>query len=815
MRYQLTLDADKGEGRFAVTREIVIRQGDALSYELDIDVRQGGEEFDLRGYSVRLYATKPDGSPVIDGENLAVTDARTGRLVYTVPQQLVDTVGTVAPCYLRITDAQNADEYSLSTDSFRLKVVKGVGASLASGEYVPEIDGLLADMDKQLSDYSQAEDARASAEASRETEEQARVEAERMRREAEEARLANEERRTGAEDDRAAAESLRATAEGERAAAEAARAAEFAVFEAKAQEWVPRILVEGEYDPITRKPTLAAGEFCTVYMAPSADTADGNEYDEYMWVPDSSEAGGHFEKLGASSVDFPAATADEVAGILDGSVTQGGAGITVTAMAALKEGFDGAYAPGEHSHAVADVDGLRGELDGLDASIGKLPTFADVPKVNIAQQAVAATIEQFESNGANCVRMTAHDADGVQRGIQVEDTGVIRMTRREGTAGSTATWSLPVNNVVMDWRGSATDLSYTALHSLAPGMYLVSSTAANQPISGHGDANMLVGRAASNRVWALLCYNTGVIYVAYGYEHQGSTANWGWVRIDNGLNAQRQRGTISDASFANLYALSVNPGTYLMANNAANNPSSGNYCNVYLSRSAGNRMVCIAVSDSGAVYTVKGYEGTWAWVRIDVNGTSGVLPVSRGGTGCTAVNSIIATLFPDYNPDGAWAFPVFGTNMLANGYIKAADLRSKIGLGSSTGALAVANGGTGATTATAARTNLGISASANTGNYYYRIKVGGVQVVCMYLHCGGIDASHTFSTNTFTIPWPFTTAPNVVASGSFFFGSENGKNVNVEGQGTAVNQLQVRTYGNPGYYIGDFVVTAIAMGPCA
>ncbi len=515
MRYKLTLDADKGEERFAVTREIVIRQGDALSYELDIDVRQGGEEFDLRGYAVRLYATKPDGSAVIDGENLAVTDAQTGHLLYTVPPQLVDSVGTVAPCYLRITDAQNADEYSLSTDSFRLKVVKGVGVNLASGEYVPEIDGLLVDMDKQLSDFELAEEDRASGEEARETAEQNRAEAERLRQEAEIARLSNESSRTSAENSRAAAESSRVTAEQLRASAEAERAAEFAVFEAKAQEWVPRILVEGEYDPITRKPTLTAGEFCTVYMSPSADSADMNAYDEYMWVPDDSEAGGHFEKLGASSVDFPAATSEDVAGILDGTVTQGGAGITVTAMAALKAGFDDEYAAAEHDHAVADVTGLQGELDSLDARIAALPTASDVGDVAASVQSLSAS----------------HDAD-------MADVAA---------------------NYLKDVRGSATDLSYAALRALKPGCYLVPSTAANQPTSGQGDGNLMVGRVSGNRVWAVLAYNTGAVYSAYGYEHQGSAANFGWRRIDNAAVTLSSLGAA--ASSHNHSAANITSGT--------------------------------------------------------------------------------------------------------------------------------------------------------------------------------------------------------------------------------------------------------------
>lgn len=677
----MTLDADKGDNRFAVEESIRIRQGDSLSYILDIDVRQGGQVVDLTGYAVRLYATKPDGSAVIDGENVEVAEAAAGRVRYTVPPQLVDAVGRVAPCYLRITEAGNQSEWSLSTASFELDVVRGVGANLASGEYIPEIDGLLADMDKQLSDFSQAEEARASGEEARETAEQDRAEAERLRQEAETARLSNESSRTSAEDSRAAAESSRVTAEQARASAEAERAAEFAVFESKAQEWVPRILVEGEYEPITRKPTLTAGEFCTVYMSPSADSADMNAYDEYMWVPDDSEAGGHFEKLGASSVDFPAATVADVAGILGGTVTQGGAGITVTAMAALKAGFDDAYAAAEHSHAIADVEGLRGELDDLDAAIGKLPVMADIPPVEVDGPS-SATFASWNSGGP-VESLEWSGANGAQ--LRVRPDGLLSLYPA-GTgklAQTGAHWSIDATRALEDVRGSATDLSYAALHALQPGCYLVPSTAANQPTSGQGDGNLMVGRAASNRVWAVLAYNTGACYMAYGYAVGESAANFKWARIDDhGMLFNRQRGTITDASFANLYAMSETPGTYLLMNDATNNPSSGNYGNVLLARSAGDRMVCVVFSDSGAVYAAKGYNGTWAWVRLDVNGMGGVLPISRGGTGATTLAGIIASLFGNsQNPASRLYVPVFGAGCAHNGFVTFAQLRGDMGIG--------------------------------------------------------------------------------------------------------------------------------------
>lgn len=524
----MTLDADKGDGRFAVTESIRVRQGDSLSYELEIGIRQGGEVLDLSGYAVRLYASKPDGSAVIDGENLEVLDAAAGRVLYTVPRQLVDTVGRIAPCYLRVTEADNQSEWSLTTDSFELDVVRGVAANIASGEYIPEIDGLLADMDRQLADFSAAEDARASAEALRDADEQARAEAERLRREAEEARLSYEEARRDAEDARAAAESLRATAEGARRAAEAERAAEFAVMAEKARPWSGMVLAPGEYDPVTFEPTVEPGEFCTVYFTPSADPTGANAYDEWMYVD------GRWEKLGASSVEFDAATSEQIAGVLAGTLSQGGAAVTVTGLAAFKEGLDAAYAALSHAHAIADVEGLREALEGLDGRVAALPTFADVDaKVGTGadgEKVDSADVKGVPGKGGYLDVYARKGDDALM--LRAFDSGLLQMVGFDEDGYDTE-WELSAGNLLSDVRGSATDLSYAALRALKPGCYLVPSTAANQPTSGQGDGNLMVGRVSNNRVWAVVAYNTGAVYCAYGYTSGGSAANWKWTRIDN------------------------------------------------------------------------------------------------------------------------------------------------------------------------------------------------------------------------------------------------------------------------------------------
>lgn len=86
----------------------------------------------------------------------------------------------------------------------------------------------------------------------------------------------------------------------------------------------------------------------------------------------------------------------------------------------------------------------------------------------------------------------------------------------------------------------------------------------------------------------------------------------------------------------------------------------------------------------------------------------GVLPASKGGTGRTALtgkNSLLDALFPTSVSSGH--IPLIGSGYSNNGYCTPVSLRNMMGLGSTTGALAIANGGTGASTGIDACSNLG------------------------------------------------------------------------------------------------------------
>ena len=128
-------------------------------------------------------------------------------------------------------------------------------------------------------------------------------------------------------------------------------------------------------------------------------------------------------------------------------------------------------------------------------------------------------------------------------------------------------------------------------------------------------------------------------YFAHGaiglrqYTNSGGSQSDVWTLFPNAaINGlfQSNRGSLSDLSRDTLYNLA--PGTYLVNNNATNGPESGNYGNLLVSNSAGNRIVGLLAYDNGHVYTTYGgsASGTFPWTRVDVG--AGVSPLWAGSS---------------------------------------------------------------------------------------------------------------------------------------------------------------------------------------
>lgn len=117
------------------------------------------------------------------------------------------------------------------------------------------------------------------------------------------------------------------------------------------------------------------------------------------------------------------------------------------------------------------------------------------------------------------------------------------------------------------------------------------------------------------------------------------------------------------------------------------------------------------IDNTDAVTSVNGYTGTVVLTQTDITGT---VPINKGGTGQitqqSAINALAGSLTSGYYLRGN------GTNVLMSA-IQAADVptlnQNTTGTASNvTGIVAIANGGTGASTAATARTNLGLGTMA-------------------------------------------------------------------------------------------------------
>ena len=97
--------------------------------------------------------------------------------------------------------------------------------------------------------------------------------------------------------------------------------------------------------------------------------------------------------------------------------------------------------------------------------------------------------------------------------------------------------------------------------------------------------------------------------------------------------------------------------------------------------------------------------GDWKQIRMEFD----VLPISKGGTGATTTPDIVKMLCSNGTGNSAPAYVMgFNSGYADSGYTSIKNLRNTMGLGNTTGALPVANGGTGATTPTGIKSSIGV-----------------------------------------------------------------------------------------------------------
>lgn len=153
--------------------------------------------------------------------------------------------------------------------------------------------------------------------------------------------------------------------------------------------------------------------------------------------------------------------------------------------------------------------------------------------------------------------------------------------------------------------------------------------------------------------------------------------------------------TTASGALTNLGAMPI---ANAKSKGSANTPVYGNSNGVLTPISSA---IPVALGGTGAT--------TLAGIRnaIGLGNTTGALPIANGGTGSTTVASARNALGLG-NTSGAVPIANGGT-----GQTTVAGARNALGLGNTSGAVPIANGGTGATTASGALTNLGAEPKAN------------------------------------------------------------------------------------------------------
>lgn len=104
-------------------------------------------------------------------------------------------------------------------------------------------------------------------------------------------------------------------------------------------------------------------------------------------------------------------------------------------------------------------------------------------------------------------------------------------------------------------------------------------------------------------------------------------------------------------------------------------------------------------------------DGTIPGIKVSVDAITGVLPVSKGGTGRTALFGTVSLMHDLFSAASSgvttgWYVPLFSGNWASGSYLNIQAFRNLMGLGNTLGALPIANGGTGATTVNRARRTL-------------------------------------------------------------------------------------------------------------
>lgn len=184
-------------------------------------------------------------------------------------------------------------------------------------------------------------------------------------------------------------------------------------------------------------------------------------------------------------------------------------------------------------------------------------------------------------------------------------------------------------------------------------------------------------------------------------------------------------------------------------------------------------------------------------------GVTGTLPVGNGGTGVISLTALIDPLFNEGSEPSVKYIPVIGSSHGNRILLPIQSVRAAMGLGDTTGAVPVANGGTGGTTAAAARTNLGVAyTQTTTANGYYQLPGG------IIIQWGSGTTNNATETGTYiSLPMAFPSAGRSVIA------SDVGSGVHtISATFNGASQIRVWARNPGGSYASGTAFTWIAIG---
>ena len=278
--------------------------------------------------------------------------------------------------------------------------------------------------------------------------------------------------------------------------------------EQRSKGWLRYYCAAGEYDPTTRKPTIADPDESTLYYVPAEHPTADNQWVEWQYDTE----GDRWEMQGTTEVTVSPVTTAQIDAIANDETVISSNVLQATGLTYLWQTLKNFFSGIGHSHSASDItSGTLGISRG-----GTGASTAATARTNLG--VTAANVVD-----GNAIAPSSVAATGAVSGSSVSDS-----------VGSLADLRDSVSQCAKGRRGALLDISFTKLQSLSPGAYTVgngSSAIGGIPSQDYATSTgyIFVMSASAARIIALLVMDQGTR--AGVYVTSGANAD-NWVKIN-------------------------------------------------------------------------------------------------------------------------------------------------------------------------------------------------------------------------------------------------------------------------------------------